>query len=131
MNRTLRRGMGAALTIAVVGLASLPGIATAAAPQADCDADSVCVFSQDGTEKLTFPESWGSAIELFRAMPGPGGAETWTNQAYRVINNSDVTLSLQDVDGGLEIVGTVPVGGDVSVPAVPVNRTDRILFDFQ
>jgi hypothetical protein len=128
MNRTLRRGMGAALTIAVVGLASLPGIASAAAPQADCDADSICVFSQDGNDKLTFPETWGSAIELFREMPGPDGAETWANQAYRVINNSDSPVQLQDVDGGLEIVGTVPVEGDVSVPSVPVNRTDRILL---
>jgi hypothetical protein len=128
MNRTLRRGMGTTFAIAVLGMASLPGVASAAAPQADCDANSICFFSQDGNDKITYPETWGSVIELFRHMPGPDGAETWANQAYRVINNSDVPLQLQDVDGGLEIVGTVPVGGDVSVPAVPVNRTDRVLL---
>lgn len=129
MHRTLRRGMGAAFTIAALGLASLPGVAAAATTQADCDADSICVFSQDGSEKLTFPETWGSAIELFRAMPGPGGAETWANQVYRVVNNSDGPIQVQDVDAGSPvIVGEVPAGGDVSVPDVPLNVADRLLL---
>ena len=50
MNRTLRRGMGTTFAIAVLGMASLPGVASAATTQADCDADSICFFSQDGND---------------------------------------------------------------------------------
>jgi hypothetical protein len=129
MSRTLGRGMGAVLTSAAVSLALLPGVASAAAPDATCDAGDVCVFSQDGTQQLTFDQPTGQMPDLFRYTPGPGPTGSWSNGVYRLINNTNVPVQLQDYDTGeLLIVGVVAPGQDVSVPDLPLNRADRLLI---
>jgi hypothetical protein len=125
MSHTLRRGMGAALTLTVVSLALLPGAASA---EAVCDPGDVCVFSQDGTQQLTFEQPTGQMPDLFRYFPGPGPEGSWANGVYRLINNTNVPVQLQDVDGQVVIFGEVAPGQDVSVPELPLNRADRLLI---
>jgi hypothetical protein len=128
MSRSLERAAGAVLASAVVSLTLLPGIASAA-PDAVCDAGDVCVFSQDGTQQFTFDQPTGQTIDLFRYTPGPGPTGSWANGVYRLINNTNVPVQLQDIDTGQPvIVGAVAPGQDASVPALPLDQADRLLI---
>jgi hypothetical protein len=129
MSRTLGRATGAVVTSAVVGLALIPGVAAAAAPDATCDAGDVCVFSQDGTQQLTFDQPTGQSPDLFRYTPGPGPTGSWANGVSRLINNTQVPVQVQDIDVWPPvIVGEVAPGQDVSVPELPLDRADRLLI---
>lgn len=143
MSRMLRRGMGAALCLAVVSLAVVHGVAVAAGPGtaqrvepqatetpiATCDAGDVCVFSQDGKQKLVFDQPTGQMPDLFRYTPGPGPTGSWANGVYRMINRTSVPVQLQDIDNHPPtIIGAVPPGQNVAVPELPLNQADRLLI---
>lgn len=135
MSRTLKRGMGTGLALAAVGLALLPGAASAAEPQTGsavpvvCDVDDVCVFSQNDGERLVFEEPTGQMIDLFRYFPGPGPSGSWANGVYRLINRTRVPVQLQDVDNHPPtIFGEVPPGQNVVVPELALNEADRLLI---
>lgn len=127
MSRMASWGTNAVLALAVVTLSLQPGVAVAE-PQVTCDIGDVCVWSQDGTEQLVFDQAAGQTIDLFRYFPGPGPEGSWANGVYRLVNNTNLPVQLQDVDPGVPvIVGQVAPGQDVSVPDLPLNLADRLL----
>jgi len=134
MSRTLKRGMGAALGLAAVSLALMPGVASAKETQtqgvpAVCDEGDVCVFSQNDGERLVFDQPTGQMPDLFRYFPGPGPTGSWANGVYRLINRTRVPVQLQDIDNHPPtIFAEVPPGQNVVVPDLPLNEADRLLI---
>lgn len=135
MSRILSRRTGAALALTAVSLTLLSGVASAAEPPSPpaagttCEIGDVCVWSQDGTQMLVFDQPEGQMPDLFRYFPGPGPEGSWANGVYRMVNNTNVSVQLQDVDiHPPTIVGVVGPGQDVSVPEVPLNLADRLLI---
>jgi hypothetical protein len=132
-NRTIRHGVGSALALALISVVLLPGAASATetptTPAAPCDTGDLCLYSEDGKQQLTFDQSHGTAVDLFRYWPGPGPNGSWTNGVYRLINRMSVPVKIQDIDTGLPtIIGEVAPEQDVSEPALPLKMADRILL---